>query len=91
MKAVISRLLARPLAEPQLPAGLDVHWFTSTEEAVALAADADGRLVSWITMIRAPGHAAVAAAGKPQWLSDHLCRPPPTHSIPACCGLAARA
>lgn len=66
MKAVLPAL-ARPLVEPQLPAGLDVHWFTSTDEAVALVADAD---IGWLDNNNPREWArAVAAADRLQWLS----------------------
>ena len=46
MKAVLPAL-ARPLLEPQLPAGLDVAWFASPAEANAMIADAD---IAWVDM-----------------------------------------
>lgn len=45
-KAVLPTL-ARPLLEPQLPAGLDVAWFASPAEANAMIADAD---IAWVDM-----------------------------------------
>ena len=66
MKAVLPAL-ARPLVEPELPAGLDVHWFSSPDEAAAMAADAD---IGWLDH-NEPGQWAriVAAAPRLQWLS----------------------
>jgi phosphoglycerate dehydrogenase-like enzyme len=66
MKAVLPAL-ARPLLEPRLPAGLDVAWFTSRAEAIALVADAD---VAWVDMNRPGDTGAAAAAGaRLKWLS----------------------
>lgn len=66
MKAVLPAL-ARPLVEPRLPAGLDVHWFTSPDEAVILAADAD---IGWLDNNNPREWArAVDAATRLQWLS----------------------
>jgi phosphoglycerate dehydrogenase-like enzyme len=66
MKAVLPAL-ARPLIEAQLPAGLDVHWFTSLDEAVEMVADAD---IGWVDNNGPANWArAVAAGRKLQWLS----------------------
>lgn len=46
MKAVLPAL-ARPLLEPQLPADLDVAWFTNPEEAKAGIAEAE---IAWVDM-----------------------------------------
>jgi len=46
MKAVLPAL-ARPLLEPQLPAGVEVAWFASPEDANAMIADAD---IAWVDM-----------------------------------------
>lgn len=66
MKVVLPAL-ARPLVEPQLPQGLDVHWFSTPAEAEAMAADAD---IGWLDD-NAPAQWArnVAAATRLQWLS----------------------
>ncbi|MBO9713745.1 NAD(P)-dependent oxidoreductase [Sphingomonas sp.] len=66
MKAVLPAL-ARPLIEARLPAGVDVHWFSTTDEAVAMVADAD---IGWVD-INQPAEWArvVAAGGKLKWLS----------------------
>lgn len=64
---VLLPALARPLVEPHLPAGLDVHWFMSPEEARALAADAD---IAWLDHNSPPVWAENVAAGtRLQWLS----------------------
>jgi phosphoglycerate dehydrogenase-like enzyme len=66
MKVVLPAL-ARPLVEPHLPAGLEVHWFTSIEEARALAADAD---IVWLDHSNPEVWAQnVAAAPRLKWLS----------------------
>ncbi|UZK66844.1 D-2-hydroxyacid dehydrogenase [Sphingomonas sp. M1-B02] len=66
MKAVLPAL-ARPLVEPHLPPGVDVHWFATPEQAIELVADAD---IGWVDS-NVPGQwAAAAAAGtKLKWLS----------------------
>ncbi|RYY22861.1 MAG: D-2-hydroxyacid dehydrogenase [Sphingomonadales bacterium] len=79
MKAVLPAL-ARPLVEPHLPDGLDVRWFTTTEEAVSWAADAD---IGWLDH-NVPTQWArnVAAGTNLKWLStiyaglDMLDKPP---------------
>lgn len=66
MKAVLPAL-ARPLIEPVLPAGIDAHWFTSREEALALIGDAD---IGWVDMNRPGWTGEIAAAGERlKWLS----------------------
>lgn len=66
MKAVLPAL-ARPLVEPQLPPGLDVHWFTSAEEVRTMAADAD---IGWLDTNNPKEWAAnVAAGARLKWLS----------------------
>ena len=66
MKAVLPAL-ARPLVEPPLPPGLEVHWFTSPEEAEAMAADAD---IGWLDHnVPTVWARNVAAAAKLRWLS----------------------
>jgi phosphoglycerate dehydrogenase-like enzyme len=66
VKAVLPAL-ARPLVEPHLPAGLDVHWFASLDEAVEMVADAD---IGWVDNNGPANWArAVAAGRKLQWLS----------------------
>lgn len=66
MKAVLPAL-ARPLIESGLPAGIEPHWFTSREEAIAKVADAD---IAWVDMMRPDWTGETAAAGvRLQWLS----------------------
>lgn len=66
MKAVLPAL-ARSLIEPQLPAGLDVAWFTNHEEATAMVADAD---IAWVDMQRPAWTAEAVAAGSTlKWVS----------------------
>ncbi|MBY0284891.1 MAG: D-2-hydroxyacid dehydrogenase [Sphingomonas sp.] len=66
MKAVLPAL-ARPLIEPQLPAGLEVAWFANHEEALAQVVDAD---IAWVDMQRpAWTGEAVAAGEKLKWVS----------------------
>ena len=65
MKAVLP-VLARPMLESHLPAGLDVSWFASREEAGAMIADAD---IAWVDMQRGVWTAeAVAKATRLRWL-----------------------
>lgn len=66
MKAVLPAL-ARPLLEPRLPAGLEVCWFTTAEEAEAMVADAE---IGWVDINKPPEWARAVAAGKQlKWLS----------------------
>ncbi|OYY78914.1 MAG: D-2-hydroxyacid dehydrogenase [Sphingomonas sp. 28-62-20] len=66
MKAVLPAL-ARRLIGPQLPAGLDVAWFTNHEEATAMVADAD---IAWVDMQRPAWTAEAVAAGSTlKWVS----------------------
>jgi len=66
VKAVLPAL-ARPLIEPQLPAGLNVAWFANHEEALAQVVDAD---IAWVDMQRpAWTGEAVAAGAKLKWVS----------------------
>ncbi|WP_199504406.1 D-2-hydroxyacid dehydrogenase [Qipengyuania sp. YIM B01966] len=65
--AVLSALI-RPLLEPQLPDWLDVRWFASKDEALALAPDAE---IGWFDL---HDHAAMAeivtAAANVKWLNS---------------------
>ena len=67
MKAVLPAL-ARPLLEPHLPAGLDLAWFASPDEAKEMIADTD---IAWVDM--QPTHLtaeAIRASGpKLKWVS----------------------
>ncbi len=66
MKAVLPAL-ARPLVEPHIPAGLDVRWFTSPDEAMEMVADAD---IGWVDINKPALWAkAVAAGTRLKWLS----------------------
>ena len=66
MKAVLPAL-ARPLLEPHLPAGVDVSWFASREEAGEMIVDAD---IAWVDMQRGAWTAeTVAKATRLKWLS----------------------
>lgn len=66
MKAVLPAL-ARPLLEPHIPAGIDAHWFTTPDEAVAMGADAD---IGWLDHNDPREWARiVAAAPNLKWLS----------------------
>lgn len=59
--------LARVLLESRLPAGLDLHWFNSREEAEAMVADAD---IGWVDTNRPEWTGAAAAKGaRLKWLS----------------------
>lgn len=66
MKAVLPAL-ARPLLEPHLPAGLDIAWFASPNEARAMIVDAD---IAWVDMQPPSETAAAIAAGRGlKWVS----------------------
>ncbi|MET0309052.1 MAG: D-2-hydroxyacid dehydrogenase [Sphingomonas sp.] len=66
MKAVLPAL-ARPLVEAHIPAGIDVRWFTTPDEAVEMVADAD---IGWVDFNQPVFWArAVAAGTKLKWLS----------------------
>ena len=65
--AVMSGLI-RPLLEPQLPADLDVHWFTSTEQALELAPRAD---IGWFDLNdKAEMFKIISAATNLKWLNS---------------------
>lgn len=60
--------LLRPLVEPHLPPGVDVRWFMSKEEALALAPAAE---IGWFDMVDKRDMAEViAAATKLKWLNS---------------------
>lgn len=66
IKAVLPAI-AQPLLTPHLPDGLDISWFRSSDEAIALAADAE---IAWLDM--QPPHLvadAIAAATRIKWVS----------------------
>ena len=65
MKAVLPAL-ARPLLEARLPAGLDIAWVTTREEATAAMADAD---IGWVDLFpHGLTPEAVKAATSLKWL-----------------------
>jgi len=60
--------LVRPLVEPRLPPGVDVRWFMSKDEALALATEAE---IGWFDMYDKRDMAQViAAATKMKWLNS---------------------
>lgn len=60
--------LIRPLLEPQLPADLDVRWFMTKEEALAIAPEAE---IGWFDMNEKEAMAEiVAAATNLKWLNS---------------------
>lgn len=67
MKALLPGI-ARPLLEPHLPAGLEVAWWTSLDEAKAMIADAD---IAWVDMQPGQLTAEVIQASGPglKWVS----------------------
>ena len=66
MKAILPAL-ARPLVEPHLPAGVEAHWFTSPDEAIAMLPGAE---IGWLDNNRPAEWArTVAAATDLKWLS----------------------
>ncbi|PZO71933.1 MAG: D-2-hydroxyacid dehydrogenase [Pelagerythrobacter marensis] len=65
--AVLSALI-RPLLEPQLPDWLDVRWFASKDEALALAPDAE---IGWFDLHDQAAMAEiVTAAANVKWLNS---------------------
>jgi phosphoglycerate dehydrogenase-like enzyme len=65
--AVIAALI-RPLIEAQLPEGVDARWFTTKEEAMALAPLAE---IGWFDMYdKADMAAAITAATQMKWLNS---------------------
>ncbi len=68
MTTVVMAGLVRPLLEAQLPADLDVRWFTSKEEALELAPLAD---IGWFDMYdKAEMATVISAATKLKWLNS---------------------
>src|SRR6478752_108453 len=66
MKAVLPAL-ARALLEPELPAGLDVAWYITPEDANAMIVDAE---LAWIDLqSTAQIRVAVDRAQKLRWFS----------------------
>jgi phosphoglycerate dehydrogenase-like enzyme len=65
--AVLSGLV-RPLVEPHLPDGIEARFYSSTEEMLALAAEAK---IGWFDLDqKAPMIEAVEKAGKLRWLNS---------------------
>lgn len=65
--AVLSGLV-RPLVEPHLPPGIEARWYTSVEELLALAPEAE---IGWFDLDKKePMIAAVRAAGDLRWLNS---------------------
>ncbi len=65
MKAVLPAL-ARPLLEPHIPAALDVAWFATRDEAMAMIVDAD---IAWVDMQQVGTiKEAVGRATRLKWL-----------------------
>ena len=68
MTTIVLSALVRPLLEAQLPAGLDVRWFMTKEEAFALAPDAE---IGWFDMYdKADMAEAIARASSMKWLNS---------------------
>lgn len=67
MKAVLPAI-ARPLLEPHLPDEVEVAWFTSPEDALAMVADAE---IAWVDMQPTSHVAAAIRASGPslKWVS----------------------
>ena len=67
MKAILPAI-ARPLIEPHLPAGIDVAWFATPDEARAGIADAD---IAWVDMqpTRLVAETILAAGDRLKWVS----------------------
>jgi phosphoglycerate dehydrogenase-like enzyme len=65
--AVLSGLV-RPLVEPHLPSGIEPRWYTSVEEMLALAPEAE---IGWFDLDKKePMIEAVRVAGKLRWLNS---------------------
>jgi phosphoglycerate dehydrogenase-like enzyme len=68
MTIIVLSALMRPMLEPQLPAGLDVHWFATKAEALDLAPRAD---IGWFDMYDKRDMAAIiGAATNLKWLNS---------------------
>ena len=68
MTTIVLSALVRPLLEARLPAGLDVHWFMSKEEAFALAPQAE---IGWFDMYdKADMAEAITRASSLKWLNS---------------------
>ena len=67
---IVAPALVRPLAEPLLPEGGEVHRFTTSDEAVALAPEADIGWFDEFTLVAR--QKAPAAAVKARWINTIL-------------------
>ena len=68
MPVAVLSALVRPLVEPHLPEGIEAKFFTSVEELLALAPEAE---IGWFDLDqKAPMVEAVKRAEKLQWLSS---------------------
>ncbi|MFZ9395450.1 MAG: D-2-hydroxyacid dehydrogenase [Erythrobacter sp.] len=68
MTIVALSALMRPMLEPLLPAGLDVRWFATREEALAVAPEAE---IGWFDMYDQQAMAdTVRAATRLKWLNS---------------------
>ena len=85
MKAILPAI-ARPLIEPHLPAGIDVAWFATPDEARAGIADAD---IAWVDMqpTRLVAETILAAGDRLKWVSTIYAGSTPSRWT--CCGGAA--
>jgi phosphoglycerate dehydrogenase-like enzyme len=64
----VAASLIRPLVEPHLPDWVEPHWFTSVDEALALAPTAD---IGWFDMVdKAAMAEVIAAATRLKWLNS---------------------
>src|SRR3546814_17361907 len=74
MKAVLPAF-ARSMVEAELPADIDVAWFTTPDEANAMVVDAD---IAWVDMQQARYAGEPAARGTQlNWLSTIFAGPTP--------------
>lgn len=68
MTVLVASAMIRPLLEGQLPAWVEPHWFTTKEEAMALAPQAE---IGWFDMYdKHDMAAAIGAAENMQWLNS---------------------
>jgi phosphoglycerate dehydrogenase-like enzyme len=66
MTNLVAPILVAPLIQPHLPDWIEPHWFTSLDEAMALAPCAE---IGWFDMQDKPAMAqAIAAATQMKWL-----------------------
>jgi phosphoglycerate dehydrogenase-like enzyme len=68
MTILVASAMARPLLEPRLPAWVEPHWFTSTEELFALAPRAE---IGWFDLYKKEDMAeAIRRATALKWLNS---------------------